>query len=115
MIVGNAMIEIRIQLFVLHLGVIDLIGSAPIFFVVTKNLNLNRKVKTAFNSIIIAFFFVFIFFAVLGNYIFKSFEYNFFCSKISEWYNLFLVSLEMLFNKRREQKEEHSNFDSPVI
>ena len=64
------MVEIFIQSFVLYFVVIDPIGSAPIFFVVTKNLNLNGKVKTAFNSTLIAFL-VLIFFAVLGNYIFN--------------------------------------------
>ena len=35
--------------------------------------------------------------------------------KIADGIILFLVSLEMLFNKRRERKEEDANFDSDNI
>ena len=108
------MVEIFIQSFVLYFVVIDPIGSAPIFFVVTKNLNLNGKVKTAFNSTLIAFL-VLIFFAVLGNYIFNHLSITFSALKIAGGIILFLVSLEMLFNKRRERKEEDANFDSDNI
>ena len=112
--VGLAMVEIFIQSFVLYFVVIDPIGSAPIFFVVTKNLNLNGKVKTAFNSTIIAFL-VLIFFAVLGNYIFNHLSITFPALKIAGGIILFLVSLEMLFNKRRERKKKDANFDSDNI
>ena len=108
------MIEIFIQSFVLYFVVIDPIGSAPISLVVTKDLNLNGKVKTAFNSTIIAFL-VLIFFAVLGNYIFNHLSITFPALRIGGDIILFLISLEMLFNKRRERKEEDANFDSDNI
>ena len=49
------MLEIFIQSFVLYFVVIDPIGGAPIFFVITKNLDIKGKIKTAINSTIIAF------------------------------------------------------------
>ena len=64
------MLEIFIQSFVLYFVVIDPIGSAPIFFAITKDLNINGKITTAISSTIIAFS-VLVFFAFLGNYIFN--------------------------------------------
>ena len=108
------MIEIFVQSFVLYFVVIDPIGSAPIFFVITKNLNINGKIKTAINSTIIAFL-VLIFFALLGNYIFNHLSITFPALKIAGGIILFIVSLEMLFNKRQGRKEENTNFHSDNI
>ena len=108
------MLEIFIQSFVLYFVVIDPIGSAPIFFVVTKNLCVDDKIKTALNSTTFAFL-VLVFFALLGNYIFNHLNITFPALKIAGGIILFLVSLEMLFNKRQERKEESANFDTDNV
>ena len=108
------MIEIFIQSFVLYFVVIDPIGSAPIFFVVTKNLSIDDKIKTAMNSTTFAFL-ILVFFALLGNYIFNHLNITFPALKIAGGIILFLVSLEMLFNKRQERKEENTNFDTDNV
>ena len=108
------MLEIFIQSFVLYFVVIDPIGSAPIFFVVTKNLGVDDKIKTALNSTTFAFL-VLVFFALLGNYIFNHLNITFPALKIAGGIILFLVSLEMLFNKRQERKEENTNFDTDNV
>ena len=108
------MLEIFIQTFVLYFVVIDPIGSAPIFFVVTKNLSTDGKIKTAFNSTIFAFL-VLVFFALLGNYIFNHLNITFPALKIAGGIILFIVSLEMLFNKRQERKEENTRFDTENV
>ena len=108
------MLEIFIQSFVLYFVVIDPIGSAPIFFVVTKNLRVDDKIKTALNSTTFAFL-VLVFFALLGNYIFNHLNITFPALKIAGGLILFLVSLEMLFNKRQERKEENTNFDTDNV
>ena len=108
------MLEIFIQTFVLYFVVIDPIGSAPIFFVVTKNLTTEGKIKTAFNSTIFAFL-ILVFFALLGNYIFNHLNITFPALKIAGGIILFIVSLEMLFNKRQERKEENTKFDSENV
>ena len=108
------MIEIFIQSFVLYFVVIDPIGSAPIFFVVTKNLSIDDKIKTAMNSTTFAFL-ILVFFALLGNYIFNHLNITFPALKIAGGIILFLVSLEMLFNKRQERKEENANFDTDNV
>ena len=108
------MLEIFIQSFVLYFVVIDPIGSAPIFFVVTKNLSVDDKIKTAMNSTTFAFL-ILVFFALLGNYIFNHLNITFPALKIAGGIILFLVSLEMLFNKRQERKEENTNFDTDNV
>ncbi len=108
------MLEIFIQSFVLYFVVIDPIGSAPIFFVVTKNLRVDDKIKTALNSTTFAFL-VLVFFALLGNYIFNHLNITFPALKIAGGLILFLVSLEMLFNKRQDRKEENTNFDTDNV
>ena len=108
------MLEIFIQSFVLYFVVIDPIGSIPIFFAITKDLNINAKIKTAISSTIIAFS-VLVFFAFLGNYIFNHLGITFPALKISLGIILFIVSLEMLFNRRQERKEADTNFDSDNI
>ena len=108
------MLEIFIQSFVLYFVVIDPIGSAPIFFVVTKNLSIDDKIKTAMNSTTFAFL-ILVFFALLGNYIFNHLNITFPALKIAGGIILFLVSLEMLFNKRQERKEENANFDTDNV
>ena len=108
------MLEIFIQSFVLYFVVIDPIGSIPIFFAITKDLNINDKIKTAISSTIIAFS-VLVFFAFLGNYIFNHLSITFPALKIAGGIILFIFSLEMLFNKRQERKEEDTNFDSDNI
>ena len=108
------MLEIFIQSFVLYFVVIDPIGSAPMFFVVTKNLSTDSKIKTAMNSTTFAFL-ILVFFALLGNYIFNHLNITFPALKIAGGIILFLVSLEMLFNKRQERKEENTNFDTDNV
>ena len=108
------MLEIFIQSFVLYFVVLDPIGSASIFFVVTKNLSIDDKIKTAMNSTTFAFL-ILVFFALLGNYIFNHLNITFPALKIAGGIILFLVSLEMLFNKRQERKEENANFDTDNV
>ena len=108
------MLEIFIQSFVLYFVVIDPIGSAPIFFVVTKNLSTDSKIKTAMNSTTFAFL-ILVFFALLGNYIFNHLNITFPALKIAGGIILFLVSLEMLFNKRQERKEENAKLDTDNV
>ena len=93
---------------------VDPIGSTPIFFVITKNLNIKDKIKTAVNSTIIALL-VLIFFALLGNYILNHLNITFSALKIAGGIILFIVSLEMLFSKRQQRKKENTNFHSDNI
>ena len=108
------MLEILIQSFVLYFVVVDPIGSTSIFFVITKELSVAEKIKTAANATMIAFL-VLIFFALVGNYILNHLNITFPALKIAGGIILFLISLEMLFDKRQQRKEDNTNFQSENI
>jgi len=108
------MLEILIQSFVLYFVVVDPIGSTSIFFVITKELSVTEKIKTAANATMIAFL-VLVFFALVGNYILNHLNITFPALKIAGGIILFLISLEMLFDKRQQRKEDNANFQSENI
>ena len=108
------MLEIFIQSFTLYFIVVDPLGSTPIFFVITQNLNAKEKIKTAISATIIAAT-ILLFFALLGNYILSYLNITFPAFTIAGGIILFIISLEMLFNKRQQRKEENINFQSENI
>ena len=108
------MLEIFIQSFTLYFIVVDPFGSTPIFFVITQNLNAKEKIKTAISATIIAAT-ILLFFALLGNYILSYLNITFPAFTIAGGIILFIISLEMLFNKRQQRKEENINFQSENI
>jgi len=108
------MLEIFIQSFALYFIVVDPLGSTPIFFVITQNLNAKEKIKTAISATIIAAT-ILLFFALLGNYILSYLNITFPAFTIAGGIILFIISLEMLFNKRQQRKEENINFQSENI
>ena len=108
------MLEIFIQSFTLYFIVVDPLGSTPIFFVITQDLNAKEKIKTAISATIIATT-ILLFFALLGNYILSYLNITFPAFTIAGGIILFIISLEMLFNKRQQRKEENINFQSENI
>ena len=108
------MLEIFIQSFTLYFIVVDPLGSTSIFFVITQNLNAKEKIKTAISATIIAAT-ILLFFALLGNYILSYLNITFPAFTIAGGIILFIISLEMLFNKRQQRKEENINFQSENI
>ena len=108
------MLEIFIQSFTLYFIVVDPLGSTSIFFVITQNLNAKEKIKTAISATIIAAI-ILLFFALLGSYILKYLNITFSAFTIAGGIILFIISLEMLFNKRQQRKEENINFQSENI
>ena len=108
------MLEIFIQSFTLYFIVVDPLGSTSIFFVITQNLNAKEKIKTAISATIIAAT-ILLFFALLGSYILKYLNITFSAFTIAGGIILFIISLEMLFNKRQQRKEENINFQSENI
>ena len=102
------MLEIFLQYFVLYFVVIDPIGTAPLFLVVTKGLNAKDKNKVAFEGILIATI-VLLFFAFFGNYVLKYLGISFPAFTIAGGVILFLIALEMLFDIRSERKKRSIN------
>ena len=99
------MLEIFFQSFVLYFVVIDPLAAAPLFLIVTQGLKLKNKLKTAFEATLIATL-ILIFFAILGNLILSYLQISLSAFTIAGGIILFLISLEMLFDKRSQRKED---------
>ena len=99
------MLEIFFQSFVLYFVVIDPLAAAPLFLIVTQGLDTKNKLRTAFEATLIATL-ILIFFAILGNFILSYLQISLSAFTIAGGIILFLISLEMLFDKRSQRKED---------
>jgi multiple antibiotic resistance protein len=71
----------------------------------TKNQNTKEKVKSAFEGVITATI-ILIFFSIVGNFLLSYLNISLGAFKIAGGIILFIISLEMLFDKRQERKEK---------
>jgi multiple antibiotic resistance protein len=99
------MLEVFIQAFVLYFVVIDPIGNTPLFMSITQNQSGKDKIRTAFEGIVIATV-VLISFSIMGQFILSYLNISLESFRIAGGIILFLIALEMLFNKRQERKEK---------
>ena len=99
------MYEVFLQSFVLYFVVIDPFGTTPIFMSLTKHQNTKEKVKSAFEGVITATI-ILIFFSIVGNFLLSYLNISLGAFKIAGGIILFIISLEMLFDKRQERKEK---------
>ena len=99
------MLEIFFQTFVLYFVVIDPLAAAPLFLIVTQGLKVKNKLKTAFEATLIATL-ILMFFAILGNFILSYLQISLSAFTIAGGIILFIISLEMLFDKRSQRKED---------
>ena len=98
------MLEIFIQTFFLYFIVVDPLGTTPLFLIVTQNMETKEKIKTALSATIIATT-ILLFFALLGSSLLKYLNISFPAFTIAGGIILFLISIEMLFDKRQQRKE----------
>jgi len=105
------MVELFFKTFIFYFIVIDPIGSTPIFLVVTEHLDAKEKVKTALHGTFIATL-ILLFFGLLGNSILAYLNISFPAFTIAGGIILFIIALEMLFDKRHQRKKEDINFTS---
>ena len=108
------MTEIFLKTFIFYFIVIDPIGSTPIFLVVTEHLDVREKIKTALHGTFIATL-ILLFFGLLGNSVLAYLKISFPAFTIAGGIILFIISLEMLFDKRHQRKEEDVNFTSDKL
>ena len=108
------MIEIFLKTFIFYFIVIDPIGSTPLFLVVTEHLDIKEKIKTALHGTFIATL-ILLFFGLLGNSVLAYLKISFPAFTIAGGIILFIISLEMLFDKRHQRKEEDINFTSDKL
>jgi multiple antibiotic resistance protein len=108
------MIEFFFKTFIFYFIVIDPIGSTPIFLVVTEHLDIKEKIKTAMHGTFIATL-ILLFFGLLGNSILAYLKISFPAFTIAGGIILFIIALEMLFDKRHQRREESTNFTSDKL
>ena len=108
------MTEIFLKTFIFYFIVIDPIGSTPIFLVVTEHLDVREKIKTALHGTFIATL-ILLFFGLLGNSVLAYLKISFPAFTIAGGIILFIIYLEMLFDKRHQRKEENVNFTSDKL
>ena len=108
------MIELFLKTFIFYFIVIDPIGSTPIFLVVTDHLDVKEKIKTALHGTFIATL-ILLFFGLLGNSILAYLKISFPAFTIAGGIILFIIALEMLFDKRHQRREESTNFTSDKL
>ena len=99
------MYEIYLQSFVLYFVVIDPFGTTPIFMSLTKHQNAKEKIKSALEGVLTATI-ILILFSIVGNFLLSYLNISLGAFKIAGGIILFIISLEMLFDKRQERKEK---------
>ena len=100
------MFEIFLQSFVLYFVVIDPFGTTPIFMSVTQHQNSKEKIKSAIEGVLTAAI-ILIFFSIVGNFLLTYLNISLGAFKIAGGIILFIIALEMLFDKRQERKEKN--------
>jgi|TARA_B100000787_G_scaffold167939_1_gene155693 multiple antibiotic resistance protein len=98
------MVELFIQSFVIYFVVVDPLGNAPIFLSLTQSQNKKEKTQTAMEGVLIATI-ILIAFSLIGNLILSYLNISLPAFRIAGGIILFIISLEMLFNKRQQRKE----------
>jgi multiple antibiotic resistance protein len=108
------MLEIFIQTFFLYFIVIDPLGTTPLFLIVTQHMETKDKIKTALSATTIATL-ILLFFALLGSSLLSYLNISFPAFTIAGGVILFLISIEMLFDKRQQRKENDLDYNSERV
>ena len=108
------MLEIFIQTFFLYFIVIDPLGTSPLFLIVTQHMETKDKIKTALSATTIATL-ILLFFALLGSSLLSYLNISFPAFTIAGGVILFLISIEMLFDKRQQRKENDLDYNSEKV
>ena len=108
------MLEIFIQTFFLYFIVIDPLGTTPLFLIVTQHMETKDKIKTALSATTIATL-ILLFFALLGSSLLSYLNISVPAFTIAGGVILFLISIEMLFDKRQQRKEDDLDYNSERV
>jgi len=101
------MIELFTSAFVTLLVIIDPPGCAPIFASLTRGGDAGHRRKMAFRSVAVAWS-ILIFFAFLGQPMLKTLGISLASFRLAGGIMLFIIALEMVFEKRTERREERA-------
>ena len=108
------MTEIFIQTFFLYFIVIDPLGNTPLFLSITQNMDTNKKIKIALSATIIASI-ILLFFALVGSSLLSYLNISYPAFTIGGGIILLIISIEMLFDKRQQRKEEDIDLSSDNV
>ena len=96
-------VEPFIKFFVLYFVAIDPLGTVAIFLTILPNIN-EKKNKVAYEAIGYAFL-ILVFFLFFGRFVLNHLNISLYSFKIAGGIILFLISIEMLMNKRVKRRE----------
>ena len=102
------MLELYIQSFIVYFVVVDPLGNGPIFLSLTQSQNTKEKIQTSIEAILIATV-ILIAFSFIGKFILSYLSISLASFRIAGGLILFIIALEMLFNKRQQRKEQIVN------
>ncbi|MDQ3077370.1 MAG: MarC family protein [Pseudomonadota bacterium] len=101
------MIELFTSAFVTLLVIIDPPGCAPIFASLTRGTDPAHRRRMAIRSSIVAWS-ILIFFALLGEVMLRTLGISLASFRIAGGIMLFMIALDMVFEKRTERREERA-------
>ena len=101
------MIELFTTAFVTLLVIIDPPGCAPIFASLTRGGDVAHRRKMAVRSAVVAWF-ILVFFAFLGQPLLRTLGISLASFRLAGGIMLFIIALEMVFEKRTERREERA-------
>jgi multiple antibiotic resistance protein len=110
------MIELFISAFVTLFVVIDPPGCAPIYASITADANAQQRRSMAIRSVIVAGGILLVF-ALFGEALLSSLHIELNSFRIAGGIMLFLIALDMVFEKRTERREQRAQkvIDTPEI
>ena len=101
------MIELFTSAFITLLVIIDPPGCAPIFASLTRGTDAAHRRKMAVRSSVVAWC-ILIFFALLGEALLDKLGIDLASFRLAGGIMLFIIALEMVFEKRTERREERA-------
>ena len=101
------MIELFTTAFITLAVIIDPPGCAPIFASLTSGTDIAHRRRMAIRSTLVAWC-ILIFFAVLGEALLRTLGISLSAFRLAGGIMLFIIALEMVFEKRTERREERA-------
>ena len=101
------MIDLFLSAFITFFVVIDPPGCAPIYASLTKGANATQRRNMAFRAVIVASGILLVF-ALFGEQLLSALHIELNSFRIAGGIMLFLIAIDMVFEKRTERREERA-------
>ncbi|PHR92345.1 MAG: MarC family transcriptional regulator [Robiginitomaculum sp.] len=107
-------LELFMSAFAVLFVIIDPPGCAPIFATLTQGTSRRHQRVMAFKSVAVAAAILFLF-ALFGEQLFKALHIDYDALRIAGGIMLFIIALQMVFEKRTEQREHRAEEALEII